>query len=265
MAQATVRSPWRVTWSVWRALFLRDFLTRVTKDRLAWFWMLFEPIAVVVIMVVVRTVALGQVHHIAGADYVPWSLVGLLGFFLFRENMLRAIGSIAAHRTLFAYRQVQPVDPVLVRCFLEGMLKTFIFMLFILGSGLLGIELFPENFPLALFGWLSLWLLGVGVAVTLAALSALVPEVGNIARISSLPLLIVSGVLFPLHPLPHELQQYLLLNPIVHALEILRAGFFAQYAPVKGVSLTYLWYWILGLLSLGLMIQVRFKLRLRAS
>jgi capsular polysaccharide transport system permease protein len=81
----------------------------------------------------------------------------------------------------------------------------------------------------------------------------------------SLPLLILSGVIFPLNFLPYELQQYLLLNPIVHGLESLRSSFFSQYQPVKGVELSYLWDWALSLITLGLMLHIRFEMRLKAK
>jgi capsular polysaccharide transport system permease protein len=46
-----VRSPGQVTWSVWKALFLRESLTRLTAGRAAWLWLLIEPISHVVILV----------------------------------------------------------------------------------------------------------------------------------------------------------------------------------------------------------------------
>jgi capsular polysaccharide transport system permease protein len=52
-------------------------------------------------------------------------------------------------------------------------------------------------------------------------------------------------------------------NPIVHGLESLRAEFFPLYRPVKGTSLVYLWYWVMGMTALGLMLHVRFELRLK--
>jgi capsular polysaccharide transport system permease protein len=261
----SVRSPWQVTWSVWQALFLREFMTRVTKDRMAWFWMLFEPIALIAVMVAIRTVVLGRNQEIAGADYVPWMLVGLLGFFLFRENMQRSIGAVEKNSALYTYRQIKPVDPVAVVCFLEGVLKTFIFILFVAVGELLAIELFPDSFLYALFGWLSMWLLGLGIGVFVSALSSLVPEIGKVIRIASLPLLIISGVILPLNYLPHDMLQYLLLNPIAHGLEVLRVGFFDGYRPVQGVDPIYLWYWIVGLLSIGLMLHLRFEMRLKAQ
>lgn len=257
------RTSWQVTRSVWHALFMREAIARTTADRMAWFWMLFEPLAMVAIMVAIRAVILDKGGQVAGAPFIPWLIVGLFGFFLFRENMLRLLGAIEANHALFAYRQVQPVDTVLVRSFLEGILKTVVFLLFIGASPLLGIELVPDAALEALLCWLMLWLLGLGYGLVLSALSRLIPEVGRIVKLTSLPLLIISGVMFPLNFLPWALQQYLLLNPVVHGLELMRSTFFTGYQPIEGVSLMYLLLWILTMLTLGLMLHLRYSDRMK--
>jgi capsular polysaccharide transport system permease protein len=70
--------------------------------------------------------------------------------------------------------------------------------------------------------------------------------------------------MFPLNLVPHDLAALLLMNPILHGIELLRAGFFEAYDPVRGVSTIYLWLWILGMLVLGLTLHMRFELRLKA-
>ncbi len=243
---------------------MREALARTTADRLAWFWMLAEPIAMIVILAAIRGVVMGE-KHILGAEFIPWLITGLLGFYLFRENMMRSVGAIEGNSGLFAYRQVKPVDAVLVRCFLEGMLKSFIFLLFILAGTLLTLDLSPDDPFLAFYAWLSLWALGIGVGLSLSALSKLVPELGRIARIISFPLLLASGVIIPLQVVPFNLQEYLLINPIVHGIETLRLAFFHGYKSLYGIDMTYLWFWALSLVLLGLMLHIRFEQRLKAQ
>lgn len=257
------RTSWQVTRSAWHAMFIREALARTTADRLASFWMLAEPIAMISIMAFIRTLGAAHIEQISGADFIPWMILGLLGFFLFRENMTRSMGAITSNRALFAYRQVKPIDPVLVRCYLEGLLKTFIFLLFIAIGILLGFDLVPDHPLMALFCWFSLWMLGLGVGLILSAVDALVPEIGRIVKIMSMPLLIGSGVIMPLHLIPHRFLEYLMLNPIVHGLEALRGSFFEGYREVPGTSLEYLWFWTLAMTTLGLMLHMRFEKRLK--
>ncbi|WP_107852219.1 ABC transporter permease [Oceanimonas marisflavi] len=259
------RTSWQVTRSVWFAMFMREAVSRTMADRMGWFWMIAEPMALIAIMVLIHGINDGGSRLLTGADLIPWMLVGMMGFFLTRESMMRSLGAVDANKALFAYRQVQPVDPVLVRVYLEGLLKTFIFLLFVLGGLLLGLNIFPDNAIRALFGWLSLWALGLGLGLVVSVTGTLIPETAKITRMLSLPLLILSGVLIPLNVLPHSLLEYLMLNPIVHGLELMRLGFFDSYRVTHGTSQIYLWLWILALNALGLLLHTRFRERLKAQ
>ncbi|BCB08514.1 hypothetical protein HHSLTHF2_24040 [Vreelandella venusta] len=258
------RTPWQVTRSVWYAMFVREALSRTMGDRMGWFWMIFEPVAFVGIMIAVRSFIRGD-RFIANAEFIPWLIAGLMGFFLVREGMLRGMGAIDANRALFAYRQVQPVDSVLVRNFLEGSLRSLVFLVFIGGGLMLGLDMYPDNAIHVMAAWLSLWCLGLGAGLVTSASATLVPELGRVFRMISLPLLIISGVILPLNSLPHWLLEYLMLNPIPHGLETLRLGFFENYEVVHGTSMLYMWLFTLTLISLGLLMHLRFVDQLKAK
>ncbi|WP_418139330.1 ABC transporter permease [Oceanimonas smirnovii] len=259
------RTSWQVTRSVWHAMFMREAVSRTMADRMGWFWMIAEPMIMIIIMVFIRSFIRGGSNFIIGADFIPWMIVGMMGFFLVREGMMRSQGAVNASKALFAYRQVHPSDAVFVRVYLDGLLRTFVFLLFILGGLLLGLDLFPDNAIKALFGWLSLWVLGLGFGLVLSVTSTLIPETAKIISMLTMPLLIISGVILPLNMLPHYLLEYLMLNPIAHGLEFLRAGFFEHYRVVHGTSETYLWLWALALNALGLLLHVHYKERLKAQ
>ncbi|MFU8814641.1 MAG: ABC transporter permease [Pseudomonadales bacterium] len=259
-----MRTSWQITRSVWHAMFMREVLARTMANRFAWFWMLAEPVLLVVIMIWVRDL-LGRMRFVIGAEFVPWLIVGLVSFFLFREGVMRSMGAINANQALFAYRQVLPVDPVLVRNVLEGLIKTLVFFILVGGAALLGYHMVPGD-PLAVLGvWLSLWLLGLGVGLVVSVGATLINGVEAAVRLAMLPLLLLSGVIIPLHMLPHSVQQYLLYNPILHALESIRLGFFDGYKAMAGVDMGYVWLWILPLLALGLALHLRFVTRLKAQ
>jgi len=258
-----IRTPWQVTKSVWWALFVREALSRTMSDRLGWFWLFAQPIIIVVVMVSIRTVVLGRIRTISGAEFVPWLIVGLLGFQLFRETLMRSMGAIDTNKQLFSYRQVKPIDPVFIRCYIEGLLATFILIIFILVSLLLGFSLVPSDSLVALFSWFSLWFLGVGCGLVLSVSARLLPETKKVIPVLIMPLFLVSGVIFPLNFLPQEYMQYFLLNPLVHGLELTRSFFFEHYQPLKGVSFFYLWLWSLSLMTIGLILHLRFEQRLK--
>ena len=258
------RSAWAVTRSVWFAMFMREAIGRTMTDRMGWFWMIAEPALLLLVMIGIRSFIRGD-KLIVNAPFIPWMLVGMMGFFLIREGMMQGLGAINANKALFAYRQVHPVDGVLVRNVLDGLIRTVIFLLFMVGGLMLGTDFRPDNGFQAIGGWLSLWLFGLGLGLVTSVLGSLVPEVSKIIRMLNMPLLILSGVIMPLNQLPHYLLEYLMLNPIVHGLEYIRHGFFEGYQVVHGTSLTYFWAWTLSSLALGLLMHVRFKERLKSQ
>lgn len=259
-----MRTSWQVTRSVWHAMFMREALARMTAGRFAWLWMLVEPIAFVVVMIAVREV-MGRISFASGAEFVPWLITGILAFNLFRDGVLRAMSAVDANRGLFAYRQVTPVDPVLVRAFLEGLLQTVVFAILIAGCALLGYHIIPADPLGAMFVWAGIWLLGAGGGLVVSAAGALVAEVSRVVRITMLPLFMLSGAIMPLQMLPHSVQEALLYNPVLHGVESMRLSFFSQYKALHGVDLLYLWFWVLGLVALGLALHAHFADRLKAQ
>lgn len=264
MQMEAIRSPWLITVHVWHALFMREAMARITADRVSWLWILTEPVAHILLLVWVRTL-IGRARIIPGAEFIPWLVVGITSFILFRNQMNRCMEAINANKALFAYRQVLPVDTVLVRSALEGVLSTIVLVLLVSVFGLLEYELFAYE-PLEAMGlWLLLGLLGLGMGLILSVLVTIVPESARFIRMASFPLYFLSGVMIPVQYLPYELREYLLYNPLLHGIELIRSSFFMGYRAVDGANSLYLLQWVSGTLFIGLLLQVRFKHRLLAQ
>ena len=103
------------------------------------------------------------------------------------------------------------------------------------------------------------------VALIFSVVVTSLPEAGKFIRMLMFPLYFLSGILIPVQYFPHDLQQYLLYNPMLHAVELIRTGFFETYRAVDGVSVLYLHQWVWGSVFLGLLLQLRFKQRLLAQ
>lgn len=93
----------------------------------------------------------------------------------------------------------------------------------------------------------------------------LVPDTQHVVAMLMLPMFILSGAIFPIQTMPHSIQVYLLYNPMLHGVELLRLEFFPGYTAISGVSLDYLWHWSLTMLALGLALHRRFESRLKAQ
>lgn len=257
------RSPTAVTIAVWRALFLREALTRVSAGRIAWFWLLVEPVFHVTYLMVLYSVI--RVQAIGGIDIALWIMVGLLAFFMFRRTGTQSMNAVGASGAMFAYRQVKPVDTVLVRAALEGVLTCLVGTVLLFGGALFGVDVLPSNPLEVLIAFSAMWLVGLGLGLIVSVIVELVPEVGQVIRLAMMPLYLISGVIFPLSQVPQPYISWLLLNPVAHGVEAVRLGFASHYHAVPGLSLSYAFGFALVSIFLGLALHQRYGLRMVAK
>jgi capsular polysaccharide transport system permease protein len=252
-----VRPPLVVTLAVWKALFLREAVYRMSQDRISWFWLVVEPLSHVLILM--WMFAIFRQRVIGGGETAVWIMVGVLGFFMPRNIMTRAMDGIVSSEALYGFRQVKPVDTVVARALLEGALESFIFLAIFVGAGLYGFDVLPADPLGAIAALATLWLTGLGLGLTFSVLGSLVPEFGRMVRLMIQPIYMLSGVIFPLVLLPPQLRDVLLVNPVTHAIEAARLAFMPAYHSAPGIDLWYAVQFAVVMLFIGLVLQVRYS------
>jgi capsular polysaccharide transport system permease protein len=244
------RSPWQIQHDVVAALILRELKTRFGAHRLGAVWLFLEPAAHIGVMLLIFR----YLKHAGppGIDSSVFLLTGIVPFFLFRNIALRVMESVEGNRALFSYRVITPMDTFLARWLLEVILYSAVF---ILVAGLLlwtGIE-FALYRPLTFVASvLLLALIGLGLGMLLCVLGDVMPEAKPFVRLLFLPLYFLSGVIFPISRVPAVYHDWLLWNPILHAIELSRQAFFVNYQLVADVSLRFVVETTLVLLFAGL-------------
>jgi len=256
-----LRTPLAVTLSVWKALFLRETVTRLSSGRGATVWLLGEPILHVVIMLIIFTVI--RIKVVSGIDVLAWLIVGLTFISVFKRTSSQLQNAINANRTLFGYRQVKPVDTLLTRAFLEGFLALLVIIITSVGAiFLMDVDLIPDDLGIMLIAFFGLWLMGLGYGLICSVATELIPELGKIIGMLGMPIYITSGAIFPLHNIPQPYLGWVLYNPLVHGLEIARLGVSPYYHVIHGTNLMYLFQCALVSIFFGLALQIRFARRI---
>lgn len=257
------RSPLAVTLSVWRALLLREALTRISGGRMPWVWLLLEPVAHMAFLVFIFSVI--SHHVIAGIPTQLFIISGMLAYFFFQRPATQCMNALSANAALFTYRQVKPVDTILVRAVLECILMLMISVIVFLGASLTGLDVLPED-PLRVYTAVTgLTLLGLGYGLVTSVLVRLVSEAGKIIGILMTPLYLISGVIMPISVIPIQYREYLIYNPVVHGLESTRLGFSSYYHAIPELDVSYLYFFAFSLIIFGLMLHRRFAERLLAQ
>ncbi|MDQ7990031.1 MAG: ABC transporter permease [Candidatus Dactylopiibacterium sp.] len=257
---AAARSPLAVTLSVWRALMLREALTRLFSKRAAWAWLMAEPLFHISYMLAIFTGL--RARTMGGIDIVIWLISGMCAFFIFRRTANQLEHAIDANMALFAYRQVKPVDTVIVRGVLEGILMLVVSLIIFGAAGLWGHDILPDAPLMVAAGVLGLWLIGLGWGLITSVLTSLISEMSMLLGFVMMPLFLLSGVFMPVSSIPQPYRDWVVLNPIVHGLEAVRLGFTPYYHAIPEFDLGYLFLWALGMNFMGLVLQRRFAERL---
>lgn len=260
---ALPRSSLSVSLSVWRGLFLREAITRLASGRAAWLWILIEPI----FHVSYHMVLFGAIYHrvVAGVEGAMFVMTGLVAFILARNAAIRGMDAVNANAALFAYRQVLPVDTVMVRAVLEGFIYTVSLLVLLAGAAMLGYKVMPDQPIAALAAFFGCWLLGLGLGLLFSVASELIPEVSNLVKMLFRVLYIVSGVSLPAMAVPQPYRSWLLYNPLLQGAELTRMAYFSQFHSDAQVSFFYLYSWAVLTMLLGLALHLRFAKVLAAK
>ena len=231
------RTPAQIQRAVLFALFQRDLKARFQGRWLGAFWILLEPIAHVTVIMLIFTHL--RTRLVPGVPFVLFIVTGLIPFFIFRGLSLRTMGAIDGSRGLFGYRQVKPIDTLLVRGALEALIYSVVYVVVLAALGWYGLQWFPDR-PLELAVASSvLIVLGLSLGLLFAVITDDVPQLRVIVRIAYFPLYIISGVIFPLAALPTATLPWLLWNPVLHLIEVQRGYFFDHYPVIEQASLAY--------------------------
>jgi len=178
-------------------------------------------------------------HPSPGYDFLVWLIVGLAPFLLFKNIALKLMGSVDANKALFSYKQIQPADAFVARTIVEFCISALVFILLYGGLTWYGYETEIRD-PMR---WMLVLFLGVTFSFSLGVLFAIiaeaVPESAFILRLVFLPLYFLSGVIFSPYRIPPEYLQYVLWNPYLHIIDLIRDSTFDHYHLRREISLQY--------------------------
>ncbi|MEJ5992453.1 ABC transporter permease [Ramlibacter sp. PS3R-8] len=247
---ASRRTSFEVTRSVWTALLLRESLTRLFSSRGAWFWLLAEPSFHIAYMMVIFTVV--RIRHIGGIATAAWIMIGVLSFMAFRRTASQSMQAVNSNHALFTYRQVKPIDAVLTRALLEGVLVVVVTLTVMAAAVFFGVDAVPDDPITVMAVFLGMWLLGIGFATTMSIVVELAPEFGKLVNFVMTPLYFISGVIFPIASVPPPYREWVMLNPLAHGVEGARKAFAAHYHGAPETDIPYIYGFALVLIVLGL-------------
>ena len=208
-------------------IMLREVRCRFAGDPLGYAWAFFVPLLWVGTLIFFFTL-LGRTPAIP-VDTPAFIATGVVPYVLFRYTITSMSRAASTHRHLVHFGGVRMSDLLFAAALLEALNAIIIFaMIWVLITAIFGPT--PIHNPLEFINGL---LLTAVFGTAIGRLSAILGMVSETAKrmvpVVLRPMFWISGIFFAAPELPSNLLPYLQWNPLLHTIEITRAGVFLDY------------------------------------
>lgn len=244
----SLKAPRFRTFRTVMALILREMGTTYGRSPGGYIWAILSPIGAIVMMALAFSLF---VHAPSlGTSFILFYATGFLPFDLFNQLSAKIGQSIRYSKPLLKYPGVTWLDAILGRFVLNFLTLLTAFAIVIIGI-IVAID-HPVTLDILpiLVGLILTALIGLGVGMLNCLLTGYFPVWERIWAIISRPLFLASGVLFLYENLPAPVQHFLWWNPLLHAISLIRTGFYPTYHATF-VSLSYSFGVALGLILIS--------------
>lgn len=243
------RSGIKVMLAALHALLMRELQTRFGGFRLGYLWAPLEVFFQVAIMLVIFGAVMQRV--LPGMEYSLFLVAGIIPFYMMQNIATRSLGAVEANQGLLMYRSVRHIDVIIARAFLELVIYFFTFVLLLIGLTFFGIGFSLEHLHVVLIGWVGMFLFSLGLALVLMIVGYYGGEIRKVISVLFTILYFTSGVMYSVHMIPEPYLSYLMYNPFIHNLEMMRHALAPSY-PIHHVSMGYFWGWVVCVMFVGL-------------
>ncbi len=244
------------------ALLLRELITRFGRHNVGVLWLLAEPM-----LFTLGVTALWSAAGFRGDATMPVATFALTGYssvLMWRNTVSLCTDALHANINLLYHRNVTVLDVLLARILLEACGATGSFIVLAVVMIGLGIIAPPVDLMLVLAGWLMLAWFGAALALLIGAATSFSDLASRLWKPVSYLLFPLSGAAYMVDWLSPVARKFALLLPMVHGVEMVRAGFFG-HAVQTHFDVAFLAKVNLGMLFLGLALLRDASRRLEAK
>ena len=247
---------------VLHALLMREIITRFGRQNLGVLWIFLEPMIFTLGVATLWFAA--DMNHGSSIPIFAFAVTGYSSVLLWRNCATHSLGALAANRSLLFHRNVRVIDVFLTRSILEIAGATTSFAVLATVFVALGWMGPPLDALQVVFAWFMLAWFGTALAFVIGAGTAYSHVVEKLWQPASYLLFPISGAAFMVDWLPRSMQDFVLLLPMVHGVEMLREGYFGNVVRTHH-DLSYMASWCLLLSLLGLYLVREAGLRTEAT
>lgn len=264
------RTSWQITLDTQYALLFRELKTRFGDNRLGYFWAIAEPALQALVMTLLFAV-IGR-NSLTGVPVMMFMLTGFIPFGLYVKLQSSLGQAVMANKGLLGYRQVAPIDPIIVRLVIEVATTSIVFLLLVAFLGWLSVDflswmemdVIPDDLLRLICAMLLLAMFSSGLGLMIAVGAAYWPDLIKIVSIFTRPMIFLSAVFYAMTMVPSQYWYLLSWNPVLHAIELTRDAYFVAYDTPVG-SWVYLGSTAMTTQLIGLMLYRIGRNRLKSA
>lgn len=234
------------------AVILRETRTRFGAYSMGYLWALLEPALFIITFYVLFAVAEREAPY--GMTLFGFLATGVVPYLLFSSSVARVAESINGNTALLFYPHVFPIDLVIARSLLEVATFGGVFLVLMTGAALNGMPIAIDEPLLVVAGFFIASMLGSSLGLIFCMLGLLSKSVERARGPLMRPFFWTSGIFFVADALPEIAKSVFFFNPVLHAVELVRAGWYQTYDSrfaTPGYALAV----ALGLAAIGLTLE----------
>lgn len=238
------------------SLMLREVITRYGRRGLGFLWLIGEPLLFTGAVIILWSFIKAPYQH--GIRLAPFVMTGYMALIMFRHMVSYSMGAVSGNLGLLFHQKIKVLHVYMARFLMELGGTTLAFLIVyavLMAFGQVG---WPHDVLLLYYGWISLFILAIGIALVVSALAMEFEVVERIVPVLMYAILPFSGAFTMASWLPGKYREIYLAVPIPHTVEMMRAGVFGEFVETHYDPL-YPLFWGGVLTVLGLVMISRAK------
>jgi len=212
------------------ALIIRETRTRFADSKLGYGWALIEPILHITLLSVTFAVLMNGSPPI-GTQFFIFYYTGLVPYLVFVHASSGMSHAITGNGPVLQLPPVTTFDVIAARGLLEIITDVIVAVLLLVGFGAIGLAAMPDDLWDPSMALLVTAGFGFGVGYCNAVITVFVRSWDKAYSQVTRVLYFISGIFFVPGMMPEWARDLLAWNPLLHAIDWFRAGFFASYQP----------------------------------
>ncbi len=224
-------------WRLIRQFARREISEKYRQTFLGLFWFVLTPLLYLAAFSMVfgyilpgRRETWAHLQGVSEFDFVVAIFSGLIIYWLFSEMVVQSTNLLPRHRNLVTELKF-PTEILVWANILTVLFSFFVHLIFFVVLYIFWVGPLPWTILLLPLVLLPLLVLLMGLGWILAAFSALVRDISQLAAVGVTALLFVSGVFFPATIVPEHYRDFFLLNPVARTIDDARALLFDKSLP----------------------------------